>query len=150
GGILGLGVLALGAWIAAPLSRRRKLQFAIAGGAVAAAFALAHPRTRAMFLPPAPGAAPNISNVQRQAMLLAGWRMGLDRPLFGWGPGTTPLAYPRYRAGLNGGTENVLQLHSLPVHLWAEFGLAGVGCLLGYMFWLVRGALQDAGMATAL
>ena len=51
------------------------------------------------------------------------WQLGLQRPLTGWGPGTVPLAYPRVRAGLEGSTENVLQLHSTPAQLiscWAR------------------------------
>jgi hypothetical protein len=59
-------------------------------------------------------------------MFAGGVRMGADRPLLGWGPGTTPLAYPRYRAILDGGVENALQLHSTPVQLWAETGAAGL------------------------
>src|SRR5262249_38316223 len=80
-------------------------------------------------------AAPNLSNVQRVAMLEAGWHMGRDRPLLGWGPGTTPLAYPRYRHLLDGGAENVLQLHSTAVQFWAETGAAGLltGAALGLM-----------------
>jgi hypothetical protein len=103
-----------------------------------------------MLLPDPPGAAPNVSNVQREAMLTAGWRMGQDRPLVGWGPGTTPLAFPRYRAGLEGGAENVLQLHSLPIQLWAEVGLAGVAGLLAFIVLFVRAALQDPPIAATL
>ena len=85
-----------------------------------------NPRLRAMVAREPAGAGPNLSNLQRTAMFTAGLRMGTDRPLLGWGPGATPLAYPRYRAGLDGGAENVLQLHSTPVQLWAELGAGGV------------------------
>jgi O-antigen ligase len=150
GGLIGLGVIAIAAWLMSPLSRRQKWQFALVGGAAAIVFAFAHPRTRAMFQPEPAGAAPNLSNVQRAAMLVAGGRMGLDRPAFGWGPGTTPLVYPRYRAELDGGVENVLQLHSLPVQLWAELGSAGVAAYLVAAFLLVRGAPGDRTAAVTL
>jgi len=60
------------------------------------------------------------------AMLDAGLLMGHERPLLGWGPGTTPLAYPRFRHHLAGGAENVLQLHCLPIQLLAETGTTGL------------------------
>ena len=121
-----LGALGFAALLVAPLPRRRKLTLLLALPVAALAVAFAHPRTRAMLSPADPSAAPNVSNVQRAAMLTAAVRMGADRPLFGYGPGTTPLAYPRYRAGLDGGAENVLQLHSTPAQLWAELGTAGL------------------------
>ena len=66
------------------------------------------------------------SNRQRAAMLQAGWLMGQDRPWVGFGPGTVSLVYPRYRARLSGGVDDVLQLHNTPLQLWAELGAAGV------------------------
>jgi len=66
------------------------------------------------------------SNRQRAAMLQAGWLMGHDRPWTGFGPGTVSLVYPRYRARLSGGVDDVLQLHNTPLQLWAELGAAGV------------------------
>ena len=122
-----LGVVAL---LRSPLDRKRKILLALALPLAALLVAVANPRTRAMFTPADPAAAPNLSNVQRTAMLTAAARMGADRPLLGWGPGTTPLAYPRFRAGLDGGAENVLQLHSTPAQLWAELGAAGLACAL--------------------
>jgi O-antigen ligase len=122
-----LGVVAL---LRSPLDRKRKILLALALPLAALLVAVANPRTRAMFTPADPAAAPNLSNVQRSAMLTAAARMGADRPLLGWGPGTTPLAYPRFRAGLDGGAENVLQLHSTPAQLWAELGAAGLACAL--------------------
>lgn len=122
-----LGVVAL---LRSPLDRKRKILLALALPLAALLVAIANPRTRAMFTPADPAAAPNLSNVQRTAMLTAAARMGADRPLLGWGPGTTPLAYPRFRAGLDGGAENVLQLHSTPAQLWAELGAAGLACAL--------------------
>jgi len=150
GGALGLAAMAGAAWLTAPISRRRKWQLGVAGLLAALAFTLAHPRTRAMLQPTEPGAAPNISNVQREAMLVAGWRMGSDRPLLGWGPGTTPLVYPHYRAGLDGGVENALQLHSLPVQVWAELGGAGLICLVVFAGLLLRAAARDPTAATTL
>jgi hypothetical protein len=150
GAVIGLGALAVAALFVAPFDRRGKLSLGIGFLLIGLSLALAHPRTRAMFQPAGPAAAPNISNVQRTAMLTAGWRMGTDRPLLGWGPGTTPLVYPRYRAGLDGGTENVLQLHCTPVHLWAEFGAAGVACALAFAVLALRDVRRDATAAVAL
>ena len=122
-----LGVVAL---LRSPLDRKRKVLLALALPLAALLVTVANPRTRAMLTRADPAAAPNLSNVQRSAMLTAAARMGADRPLLGWGPGTTPLAYPRFRAGLDGGAENVLQLHSTPAQLWAELGAAGLACAL--------------------
>jgi O-antigen ligase len=150
GGIVGLAALAMAALLAAPITRRQRWQLAVLAAVAGLTFAAGHPRTRAMFAPEDPGAAPNLSNVQRQAMLTAAWRMGADRPLLGWGPGTTPLVYPQYRAGLEGGAENVLQLHCLPAHLWAELGAAGIACLLAFAALTLQGASRAPVMAVTL
>jgi O-antigen ligase len=150
GGFLALLATAGLAILAAPMRRRTKALILLAALAGAALFAAANPRVRAMFAPADPGAPPNISNVQRRAMLVAGLRMGADRPLLGWGPGTTPLAFPKYRAGLDGGAENVLQLHSVPVQLWAEFGAAGLACAAAGAWLVLRDRRRDAPAAIAL
>lgn len=135
GGILGLGALVLAGVAALRLGWKKFLLIAAGGVMLAAILALANPRIRATLRPPDPASAPNLSDVQRVAMFDAGWSMGRDRPLLGWGPGTTSLAYPRYRHTLEGGAENVLQLHSTAVQLWAETGAAGLlaGAVLGLM-----------------
>ncbi|MFM9956310.1 MAG: O-antigen ligase family protein [Opitutaceae bacterium] len=138
-----LAALGLVALLVAPLPRRKKIVLLLALPLVAFAFAVAHPRTRAMFAPADPAAAPNLSNVQRSAMLTSAARMGQDRPWFGWGPGTTPLAYPRYRFGLDGGAENVLQLHCTPAQLWAEFGAAGLACALAFTTLALRAFVRS-------
>jgi O-antigen ligase len=128
GGLVGLAALGVAGLAAAQMGWRR---FALlAGAAVLAAgvLAVANPRVRALLGPVDPLAEPNASTVQRHAMLQAGLHLGADRPLLGWGLGTTPLVYPRYRATLEGGAENILQLHSTPVEIWA--GLGGAGLLL--------------------
>jgi hypothetical protein len=63
-------------------------------------------------------------------MFQAGWLMGCDRPLLGYGPGAIPRIYPHYRAQLSGGTDNVLQLHNAPAQFWAELGIPGIAALL--------------------
>jgi tetratricopeptide (TPR) repeat protein len=126
GGLLGLGAIGVTGVAIAGLSRRRFLS--TAGGAVLLVILLgvANPRIRSMLVPRDPSAPPNPSTVQRTAMIQAAVQMGLERPLLGWGPGSTPLAYPRFRQYLDGGAENVLQLHSTPAQLWAETGAAGL------------------------
>ena len=150
GGLVGLAALAVAGAMAAPITRRRKWQLGVGLVVAGLAFAAAHPRTRAMFRAADPAAAPNISNVQREAMLLAGWRMGQDQPLLGWGPGATPLVFPRYRGGLDGGAENFLQLHALPIQLWAELGGAGLACLLAFIGLGVWSAGRDPVAALTL
>ena len=132
GGLLGLAALGVAGVIVARLGWKRLALGALGTVAVAALLAVANPRIRDLLQPPDPAAAPNLSSVQRSAMLDAGVRMGHDRPLLGWGPGTTPLAYPRYRHSLAGGAENVLQLHCLPIQLLAETGTGGLLLLAGF------------------
>ncbi len=123
GGLLGLAVLVL---VQLPTVARRlgRSPWLLLGGAIVLLGALLwlNPRTRAALS----GGSLRASDVQRSAMLNAAVQMGRDRPLLGWGPGTTPLIYPRYRARLEGGVDNVLELHSLPADLWAELGGAGL------------------------
>jgi O-antigen ligase len=136
GGLLGLAALIVAAVAMARLGWKRFLLIAAGALMLSVLLAVANPRIRSMLMPGDGTGAPNESTVQRTAMLDAGIQMGLDRPVLGWGPGTTPLAYPRYRHALNGGAENVLQLHSSPLHLWAEtgaLGLLGLGLLGGLL-----------------
>jgi O-antigen ligase len=135
-GSVGAGVTVL----TAPWSRRHKLLLAagvLAGGAMVV---LTNPRLRELVVQRQWGESARESNAQRFAMLDAGWRLGLERPMTGWGPGTVPLAYPRVRAALDGGTENVLQLHNTPAQVWATTGAPGLAAL----------ALLVAGTLTAL
>jgi len=138
GGLIGLGALGVAGVAAAGLGWKRFLLIATGAVALAALLAVANPRIRSMLGPRDPLAEPNPSTVQRSAMAEAGMMMGQDRPLLGWGPGTTPLAYPRYRHALDGGTENVLQLHSTPVQLWAETGAVGVLAALWFCALVAR------------
>jgi len=131
GGLLGLAAMVAVALLRARLGWRRVAMLGILALGLLLLLVVANPRVRSLLHPPDPLAPPSESDVQRSAMLVAGWRMGGDRPLLGWGPGVTPWVYPRYRAGLAGGAENVLQLHSLPVQVWADAGGAGLLCFLG-------------------
>jgi hypothetical protein len=111
------------------LSRGRR--FLIVAGALAAAAAavVLDPRLQDLILHRQWGNAANESNRQHAAMAQAGWLMGCDRPLTGYGPGVVPLVYPRYRARLLGGTDNALQLHNTPLQFWAELGAPGMAAL---------------------
>ncbi len=128
GGLIGFAVLVAVFIPTVTRALRIKLWVVILGGLlVVGALLYWNPRLRAMVLPTPATAEPNLSNVQRTAMLTAGLRMGEDRPVLGWGPGATPLVYPRYRAGLDGGAgKRSPKLHSLPAQLWAELGAGGV------------------------
>ena len=150
GGLVGLAVLGATALVAARLPWRRLILGGFAAVIAVGLLAVVNPRIRDLLRAPDPLAAPNVSNVQRSAMLHAGWLMGSDRPLFGWGSGMVPLAYPRYRAQLEGGADSVLQLHNTPMQLWAENGAAGVLVALGGLILVLKHRRRDPVAAMAL
>jgi O-antigen ligase len=149
GGVLAIGAVgAMGAvlvGIRAPWSKRNKI---VVVGLITAVLCLAvflNPRLRELVHHGGWGRSSQESNAQRNAMIEAGWRMGLDRPLTGWGPGTVPLVYPQERWRLHGGVDDVLQLHNTPAQLWAGLGLGGalalvllVGAVMRRLFQLLR------------
>jgi O-antigen ligase len=134
GGMLGLAGLLLAAlalaWRRDRLRTKHAVLLAAAAIALTAVFAVVNPRIRDLLATEVSSAPPDDSAVQRSAMATAGLRMGCDRPLLGWGPGVTPLVYPRYRARLNGGVETALQLHCTPLQIWADIGAPGLACVL--------------------
>ncbi|MGH2413021.1 MAG: O-antigen ligase family protein, partial [Microcystaceae cyanobacterium] len=78
-----------------------------------------------------------------------GWHMGSSHPWSGIGLGGVPLLYQKYRpiwAGRE--SEWAYQLHSTPVHLWAEMGGWGILPVLGAIilllyrlwYWLRQGS----------
>ncbi len=146
GGVLGLAGLLLAAlalaWRRDRLRTRHAVLLAAAAVALTAVFALVNPRIRDLLANETSAAPPDDSAVQRSAMATAGLRMGSDRPLLGWGPGVTPLIYPRYRARLDGGVEDALELHSTPVQIWADTGAPGLICVLALAA-LVAGSLWE-------
>lgn len=124
GAFLGLvaicGLLFLLVW----QSRRgARLGLCVAGIALLA-LAYQHPSVRGRLLPPPPDAPINTSNEERKTWLKAGFMAAAERPLIGWGTGASPWIMPRYRGGFDYGPYTILQLHSLPVQLLAEGGLA--------------------------
>ncbi len=149
GGLLGLGALGLWLILTHPGSKRTRLALLGCGAFALIAIAFTLPRTRALLLQR--GSTPATeSDIQRAAMLRAGTLLGRDRPALGWGPNTTPLAYPRVRQFLNGGAENVLQLHNTPIQLFAEYGAAGLLCAGACLVLLWRARVQHPTAAAAL
>ncbi len=145
GGLLGLAAMVAVALLLARLGWRRVAVLGLLALGLLLLLVVANPRVRSLLHPSDPLASPNESDVQRSAMLVAGLRMGGDRPLLGWGPGVTPWVYPRYRAGLAGGAENVLQLHSLPVQAWADAGGSGLLCFVGLAALLIAAIWRLTG-----
>ncbi|MFZ5497314.1 MAG: O-antigen ligase family protein [Verrucomicrobiota bacterium] len=109
----------------ARLSGRAKIAAVLAALAVAVLAVLVNPRLRELAGRGAWSDLARESNTQRRAMIEAGLLLGRERPLIGWGPGTVSLVYPRVRARLDAGVDNVAQLHNTPVQLWATLGLLG-------------------------
>jgi hypothetical protein len=134
GGVLALiAALACAAalWLAqSSLNRFQRLLVAAGVLLAAGIFAGLDPRLRDLLLHGHWSAIASESNRQHSAMLEAGWLMGRDRWWMGYGPGTVSLVYPRYRARLSGGVDDVLQLHNTPVQFWAELGAPGVLALV--------------------
>jgi O-antigen ligase len=85
----------------------------------------------------------------------AAWEGFLARPLLGWGPGSTPWTAARFLdplPGVNPAGEAVGELHSLPLQLLYELGLAGTltAAALVALFLVRRWQeLRSAGSALA-
>lgn len=139
-------------WLArSSLTRRQRIL--VAAGALLAAITVVSldPRLRGLALRGQWDSSATESNRQHSAMLRAGWLMGCDRPFTGYGPGAIPRVYPHFRARLNGGTDDVLQLHNVPAQIWAELGLPGVVALILILIGLAQrgmGTLRVLGVAS--
>lgn len=145
--LFGLGVLLFG-------SRIPKLWLAIGGMATIAlllllVFANNRLRTLIVAILQNPGGGELAYRLINAAL---GWQMGSDRPWAGIGIGGVPFAYQKYRP-IWAGRESELayQLHSTPVHLWAELGIWGIIPVLGaialLVYWLVRHQLRQTPIA---
>jgi O-antigen ligase len=135
GGWIGLAVLAATAvwmWMVRRGANRRRIFLGVSLVALATVIlAIAHPRTRVVIELFRETGALNTGDVQRLSMAQAAVHMAGERPLLGYGPGATPLAYPSFRAELTGGVETALQLHNTPLQILADTGFIGLaGALL--------------------
>ena len=144
GGLIGLVALA---FVHVPaVARALKLRLWLIGlSALVALAALFYfnPRTRAFLTGERAAAVLRESNAQRSILLAAGAELARERPLLGWGAGSTPLAYPRVRHRLDGGVENVLQLHNTPLQLSADFGALGALATLALFALALRAAFTS-------
>jgi uncharacterized protein involved in response to NO len=143
GGFLGLGAIILYGIIVA-LLRGRGSRWLVAfgsGGAIALLAFLISTNNRLRSL--ISGLITSFANpTQGSGELLfraiaadTGWRMGLDHWLFGAGAGSAVMLYQQYRPQWAGREAELLfQLHSSPVHLWAELG---IGAVITFVFLLV-------------
>lgn len=143
GGFLGLGAIILYGIIVALLRGRgsRWLVTFGSGGAIALLAFLISTNNRLRSL--ISGLITNFANpTQGSGELLfraiaadVGWRIGLDHWLFGAGAGSAIMLYQQYRPQWAGREAELLfQLHSTPVHLWAELG---IGAVITFVFLLV-------------
>ncbi len=153
GGVLALGtvgvVAALVVLVRSRWPRARQLTLAGALLALGALAVLANPRLRDVVLRRGWSDEAQESNRQRAAMLQAGRILGAERPLLGWGPGTVPLAYPGVRARLEGGVDNVLELHDTPLQVWATLGAVGVAAAALLAIGFVASARRTFGQPHA-
>ncbi len=121
------------------LLRRGRLLLFVAFAAVALTVVVAtNARLRQLVLHREWTAAARESNDQRTAMLLGGLRLGAERPLLGWGPGTVPHVFPRVRATLPGSADNVVQLHNAAAQTFATLGATGLLALVLIALGLLR------------
>lgn len=88
------------------------------------------------------------------------WRAGirgvLERPLFGWGPGSTPwTVHAQFQPvpGVHPPDQVLADLHSLPLQMLYELGLAGCGLLalaVAGTWWVSRRRrVEDRGLVAA-
>ncbi|NUN64130.1 polymerase [Pseudanabaena biceps] len=143
GGFLGLGAIVIyGFGVALWHSRRNRWLVTLGGsGAIALLGFLIAANNRLRLL--ITGLAASFSNpalgsgelLFRTIAADVGWRIGLDHWLFGAGAGSAIMLYQTYRPQWAGREAELLfQLHSTPVHLWAELG---IGSIIIFLFLLV-------------
>ncbi len=135
GGFLGLGAIVLYGIIVALFRNRNNLWLvSLGGGGAIAIFGLliaTNNRLRSLisglitsFANPAQGSGELLF---RAIAADTGWRIGLEHWLFGAGAGSAIMLYQQYRPQWAGREAELLfQLHSTPVHLWAELGIGAV------------------------
>ncbi|MFG6106691.1 O-antigen ligase family protein [Leptothoe sp. EHU-05/26/07-4] len=101
---------------------------------------LGNSRVRQLLLALLQGKINNSELGYRVITSVMGWRMGLDHPLTGVGPGNVLPLFQKYRPYWSGREAELhFQLHSTPAQLWAELGLWGViGSIsfVGILAWL--------------
>ncbi|MCB1036291.1 MAG: O-antigen ligase family protein, partial [Acidobacteria bacterium] len=91
----------------------------------------------------------------REAYLSAGWRGFLERPLLGWGPGSTPWTLAEFLEplpGIHPSGELVGDLHNLPLQLLYELGASGGALfLISFVLLLARSTSEarDRPLAVA-
>ena len=150
----GIGALAVGLAVAAALAARDLLRLrpAVRVGLVGIALAgvmagiATNARLRAFVLEGRWSEVASESNRQRLGMTTGALRLGAEKPLLGWGPGTVPQVFPSVRAEVAGNVDNVLQVHSSLLQTWATLGAAGVlgaGCIAIGTLTLIRSARRN-------
>ena len=143
GGFLGLGAIVLYGIIVALLRSRISRSWVIVGGSGAIALLGLLIATNNRLKSLVSGLISSFGNpIQGTGELMfraiaadAGWHIGLEHWLFGAGAGSVVMLYQQYRPQWAGREAEILfQLHSTPVHLWAELG---IGAVITFVFLLV-------------
>lgn len=100
----------------------------------------------------------DVSWQARAVYARAGWEAWQGRPLWGWGPGSTPWTVAEHLRpipGVNPPGEVVGELHNGPLQLAAELGLAGLALVLALLGlftwrrWQETPAAEDPGLKRA-
>jgi hypothetical protein len=143
GGFLGLGAIVLyGIMLALLRSKGNRWLVAFgSGGAIALlAFLISTNNRLRSFISGLITSSANLTQGSGELLFRViaadvGWRIGLDHWLFGAGAGSAIMLYQQYRPQWAGREAELLfQLHSTPVHLWAELG---IGAVITFVFLLV-------------
>ena len=128
----GVGVFTISLW----LHRGRRSRDAMLGAVlmlvVGLGAVLSNERLRSLVTEGRWSALSAASNTQRAALAAAATELGSSHGLLGPGPGTTPLAYGALagRSSYVGAPDGTLQLHSVPLQVWATTGPVGAAALL--------------------